>query len=86
MALFHLQITAPEKTVFDGDVSYCRIETLEGSLGLEARHQPLITLLEKGTEIVWQDKNSNEGRARVSEGIAVFAGNTCAIAVETAAD
>ena len=48
MADFRLQIYTQQETVFDGDVTSLVAPGEDGSLGVLARHAPLLTTLGKG--------------------------------------
>ncbi len=42
---YHLKIVTPERTIFDGPVSYIIVRSTEGEIGILAHHMQLITPL-----------------------------------------
>ena len=47
--VFELSILTPERSVFEGMVSYVQVPGTEGYLGVLANHAPLVTGLAEGT-------------------------------------
>ena len=66
-ALFKLSILTPEKTVFEGDVSYVEAPGTEGYLGVLAHHAALVTALSTGTLTV-REASGSETRWQVAGG------------------
>lgn len=45
MTTFHLDIVTPEKTVYSGEIVHFQAPGVDGSFGVLARHQPLLSAL-----------------------------------------
>ena len=45
---FHLSVLTSESTVFDGEVEYVNLPIPSGSLGVLARHAPMLCAVERG--------------------------------------
>jgi F-type H+-transporting ATPase subunit epsilon len=85
-ALFRLTILTPEKSVFEGDVSYVEAPGTEGYLGVLAHHAALVTALSTGTLTV-RDAGGSESRWHVAGGFFEVSNNTATVladAVSTA--
>ena len=85
-ALFKLSILTPEKTVFEGDVSYVEAPGTEGYLGVLAHHAALVTALSTGTLTV-REASGTETRWHVAGGFFEVSNNTATVladAVSTA--
>ena len=85
-ALFKLSILTPEKTVFEGDVSYVEAPGTEGYLGVLAHHAALVTALSTGTLTV-REASGSETRWHVAGGFFEVSNNTATVladAVNTA--
>lgn len=48
MAVFHLQVLTPERTVVSTEVEYVRLPGVDGTFGVLAGHQPLMASLDIG--------------------------------------
>jgi F-type H+-transporting ATPase subunit epsilon len=77
-ALFKLSILTPEKTVFEGDVSYVEAPGTEGYLGVLAHHAALVTALARGTLTV-REANGSEARWQVAGGFFEVSNNTATV-------
>ena len=77
-ALFKLSILTPEKSVFEGDVSYVEAPGTEGYLGVLAHHAELVTALAKGTLTV-RDAGGAETRWQVAGGFFEVSNNTATV-------
>jgi F-type H+-transporting ATPase subunit epsilon len=85
-ATFKLSILTPEKTVFEGDVSYVEAPGTEGYLGVLAHHAALVTALTSGTLTV-REASGTESRWQVAGGFFEVSNNTATVladAVSTA--
>jgi len=85
-ALFRLTILTPEKSVFEGDVSYVEAPGTEGYLGVLAHNAALVTALSTGTLTV-RDAGGSESRWHVAGGFFEVSNNTATVladAVSTA--
>ena len=77
-ASFKLSILTPEKTVFEGDVSYVEAPGTEGYLGVLAHHAALVTALASGTLTV-RDASGTESRWQVAGGFFEVSNNTATV-------
>ena len=77
-SVFKLSILTPEKTVFEGDVSYVEAPGTEGYLGVLAHHAALVTALAKGTLTV-RDAAGAESRWQVAGGFFEVSNNTATV-------
>jgi F-type H+-transporting ATPase subunit epsilon len=77
-ATFKLTILTPEKTVFDGDVSYVEAPGTEGYLGVLAHHAALVTALSAGTLTV-REASGSESRWQVAGGFFEVSNNTATV-------
>src|SRR5262249_53519803 len=66
-SVFKLSILTPEKTVFEGDVSYVEAPGTEGYFGVLASHAALVTALSQGTLTV-RESAGQESRWHVAGG------------------
>ena len=85
-ATFKLSILTPEKTVFEGDVSYVEAPGTEGYLGVLAHHAALVTALARGTLTV-REAGGTESRWQVAGGFFEVSNNSATVladAVSTA--
>ena len=70
--LFHLSVVTAEKTLFEGEVSSANIPTPFGSVGVLARHAPLLCAVERGI-LRCTLENGETLRIPVGEGVASVA-------------
>ena len=77
-SVFKLSILTPEKTVFEGNVSYVEAPGTEGYLGVLAHHAALVTALAKGTLTV-RDAGGAESRWQVAGGFFEVSNNTATV-------
>jgi F-type H+-transporting ATPase subunit epsilon len=77
-SVFKLSILTPEKTVFEGDVSYVEAPGTEGYLGVLAHHAALVTALAKGTLTV-RDAGGAKSRWQVAGGFFEVSNNTATV-------
>ena len=77
-ATFKLSILTPEKTVFEGDVSYVEAPGTEGYLGVLAHHAALVTALARGTLTV-REASGAESRWQVAGGFFEVSNNTATV-------
>ena len=81
-ASFKLSILTPEKTVFEGDVSYVEAPGTEGYLGVLAHHAALVTALARGTLTV-REANGTEVRWQVAGGFFEVSNNTATVLADS---
>ena len=77
-AVFKLSILTPEKSVFEGDVSYVEAPGTEGYFGVLAHHAALVTALSVGTLTVREDSGS-ETRWQVAGGFFEVSNNIATV-------
>jgi len=77
-SVFKLSILTPEKTVFEGNVSYVEAPGTEGYLGVLAHHAALVTALAKGTLTV-REAGGAESRWQVAGGFFEVSNNTATV-------
>ncbi len=79
-SMFRLSVVTSEETVFDEQVSYVNLPTPFGSVGILARHAPMLCAVEKG--ILRCTLESGETvRVLVGGGVASVADNECTVLV-----
>ncbi len=79
MNTFMLSILTDVKTIFSGQVEYCSIVTLSGSMGFEAFHEPFLGILQEKSELSYTDANGKKSTVKLESGIITFRNNTCTI-------
>ena len=77
-SLFKLAILTPEKSVFEGDVSYVEAPGTEGYFGVLAHHSALVTALASGTLTV-REASGSESRWQVAGGFFEVSNNTATV-------
>jgi F-type H+-transporting ATPase subunit epsilon len=77
-SLFKLAILTPEKSVFEGDVSYVEAPGTEGYFGVLAHHAALVTALASGTLTV-REASGNESRWQVAGGFFEVSNNAATV-------
>jgi len=77
-ALFRLTILTPEKSVFEGDVSYVEAPGTEGYLGVLAHHAALVTALAPG-DLTLRHPGGREERMQVSGGFFEVSANRATV-------
>ena len=85
MQTFKLKIVSPTRVHFDGEAGFCGIITDDGSMGFEARHEPVLAVLKVGSEVRYRDSVGQETSLMVTGGMLSFKENGCTIILETAA-
>jgi len=80
---FNLIITAYNEVIYDGEASYCGFITPIGSLGIEARHEPVLALLKEDSVILYDDSVRNRKTVPIKNGLLSFKKNKCIIVVNT---
>ena len=79
-ALFRLSIVTAEASVLEAHVSYVNLPTPFGSLGILARHAPMLCAVEKGIVRV-KLENGQSARVQVGDGVASVADNELTVLV-----
>ena len=70
----------PEESVLDAQVSYVNLPTPFGSLGILARHAPMLCAVEKGT-VRCKLESGQSARILVGDGVASVADNELTLLV-----
>ena len=86
MQTFTLLIVSPKKVHFDGEAVFCGIITDDGSMGLEARHEPVLAVLKTGSEVRYRDSVGRETSLIAAGGMLSFKENSCTITLDVAPD
>lgn len=79
MRTFRLIISSSTSVLFNGNAEYCRVESDDGSLAFEARHEPVVVLLKKNSEIEYRDESGARASIPVPDGILDFSVNRCLV-------
>ena len=79
MRTFNLTVVSPEKTIFDGSVSYCCFVTPEGKMGIKANHEPFLVVLKDSAELLYRLPDGVEKIIYPVNATAVFKKNVCSI-------
>ncbi len=82
MNTFKLTISAYNIIIYNGPAVYCGITTLEGSLGLKARHEPIISVLKENSMISYKNSARVEKHLQIKSGMLSFKNNQCTIVVD----
>lgn len=64
----NLEITTPDKTIFEGEVNLVQLPGIDGSFELLNNHAPMISALKKG-KIKIKDKGNNIRFFEINGGI-----------------
>jgi len=84
-ALFRLSILTPEKSVFEGEVSYVEAPGTEGYLGVLAHHAALVTALSSGTLTV-REASGSESRWHVAGGFFEVSNNIATVLADAVSE
>jgi len=82
MNTFKLMISAYNSILYNGPVIYCGITTLDGSLGIKARHEPILSILEENSFISYKNTEGMDGSIQITSGMLSFNKNQCTIIVD----
>ena len=63
MNTFRLEIVAPDREVFSGEVEQVTLKTVTGKMGVLANHMPLVTMIDIGPVEIKADGQVREGLA-----------------------
>ena len=72
--MFQFSVVTAERTVFEGEVSYVDLPTPYGSVGILARHAPMLCAVEKGI-VRCTLEDGGVVRILVGDGVASIADN-----------
>jgi len=81
MNTFKLSISTYNSVVYNGYAAYCGIMTLDGSLGLKAQHEPILSVLKENSVISYKNKSGQDKSFKIISGILSFHNNHCEIIV-----
>ena len=84
MTTFQLLIVAYNRIIYNSRAVYCGVTTRDGSLGLEARHEPVLCVLKENSLISYTDAAGAKNALRVDSGLLSFKNNECTLAVAVA--
>lgn len=80
---FKLSVVAPDRTVFEDEVTSVVVPGVEGYLGVMAGHEPIIVALRSGV-VELMDKSSNRSHIAVSGGFLEVSDNQAIILADDA--
>lgn len=80
-----VNIVASDRPLWAGDAKSVSIPASEGGMGILPDHEPLLTVIEKGT-ISAVDEDGERHSFEVTDGFASFDSNSLTVAVETGVD
>ena len=80
MASLKLEIVTSEETVFNGNVDYVSVMSIDGRIGILPNHISLISELDKGN-LMWRDGN-NENDITIDGGFVEVKENSVTILVD----
>jgi F-type H+-transporting ATPase subunit epsilon len=83
MSQFHLSVAAPDRTIFEGDVSSLVAPAHQGALGILAGHEPLIAALKHGL-VEYVDLQSQRHYIAVSGGFLEVSENSVIVLADSA--
>lgn len=81
--LFRLSVVTADATVFDGQVEYVNIPTPFGSVGVLARHAPMLCAVEKGI-LRFTSEQGEERKIELGDGVASVADNEATLLISNA--
>lgn len=81
MTSFHLTVSSADKLLYDGMSAYCNVNTDSGSLGIESKHEPFLSVLRDNSQVRFQDQSGTEKTIEISRGLLLFEDNKCVITV-----
>ena len=81
MEKFKLVISSPTSTVYNGETEHCAVFTPLGKMGLEARHEAILAVLQSHTEIAFRDETGADRNVAIENGLLSFADNVCTVTV-----
>ncbi len=84
MKTFDLTITSVTHVFYDGEAGFCGIITPDGSMGFEARHEPVLAVLKENSLVRYRDGVGQEHSVSAASGILSFRGNRCTITLDPA--
>ena len=82
---FQLCVVTAEGTNLDTKVTYCGLQTPDGSLGVLANHAPMMCMLREGT-LSFRTEDDEEGTMKHSAGVARVHANALTLLVDRAED
>jgi len=80
--MLRLEITTPERTMFEGEVSSVSLPTADGEITVLPHHIPLMSIIAPGTAIIREKER--EHVLAVSRGVVEIDGSTIRVLVDTA--
>ena len=83
MDILKLKILTPDKTVYQNEVGYVKVRTLNGDIGILPRHISYAGLIDGGETAV-KEQNGNTVRFKCGEGVIHVSSGYVLIAVKYA--
>jgi F-type H+-transporting ATPase subunit epsilon len=83
MALFKLSVVAPDRTVFEDEVESVVLPGVEGYLGIQSSHEPMLVALRPGI-IEYMDRNNQRSFVSVSGGFTEISDNSVIVLAQDA--
>ena len=83
MALFKLSVVAPDRTVFEDEVESVVLPGVEGYLGIQSNHEPMLVALRPGI-IEYMDRNNQRSFVSVSGGFTEISDNSVIVLAQDA--
>jgi F-type H+-transporting ATPase subunit epsilon len=80
--LFRLEIIAPERVFYEGDVSMLELTTSEGDIGIYAGHIPMTMVLAPGVATITEEAGARE--AALHSGFLLIEGDKVTVLAEIA--
>jgi F-type H+-transporting ATPase subunit epsilon len=80
---FHINITTPDKTIFDGNITSLIAPGEMGYLGILANHRPIVALLGSGRIILKYEKGRSETYRSEGGGILEFLDNRATLLLDS---
>jgi F0F1-type ATP synthase epsilon subunit len=81
MTSFNLTIVSERKIHFSGKTAYCGVQTLNGSIGFEADHEPFMGVLKPDSLITYGNGDSGDESLKIHDGMLSFKNNDCTITI-----
>ena len=82
-ALFHVNITLPDRVAYDGEISSLIVPAQLGYLGVLAHHAPIIAQLKPGTIILRDPSDKTTTFNLKANGFLEFSGNKATIMLDS---
>ncbi len=81
MKSFHLTISSVSESMFDDEASSVIVPGVDGEMEILAEHEPIISILKKGTITVKTEENKDGEKFVIEKGVLEVANNRVVILV-----